>query len=67
MLGGLGASGAGLSAETLKAGAVERETKVRLLQYAFAGFALALLSLARMKELPLRGAAVEAAREAAAE
>jgi EmrB/QacA subfamily drug resistance transporter len=71
VLGGLGASGAGLSAETLKAGAVERETMVRLFQYVFAatfaGFALALLFLVRMKELPLRGAAKEAAKEAAAE
>jgi predicted MFS family arabinose efflux permease len=71
VLGGMGASGAGLSAETLRAGAVDREVMVRLFAYVFAatfvGFALSLLFLARMKELPLRGAAKEAARELAAE
>lgn len=71
VLGGIGANGAGLSAETLRAGAVERETMVRLFQYVFAatfaGFALALLFLLRMKELPLRGAAGAAAKEAGGE
>lgn len=71
VLGGMGASGAGLSAETLRAGAVDREVMVRLFAYVFAatfvGFALSLLFLARMKELPLRGAAKEAARELATE
>jgi EmrB/QacA subfamily drug resistance transporter len=71
VLGGIGVSGAGLSAETLTAGGVPREQMVRLFQYVFAatfvGFALALLFLARMKELPLRGAAIAAAREAGAE
>ncbi len=71
VLGGIGASGAGLSAETLRAGAVEREIMVGLFQYVFAatfaGFALALIFLLRMKELPLRGAAKEAAKEAGGE
>ncbi|CAN7650278.1 MDR family MFS transporter [Bosea sp. LjRoot237] len=71
VLGGLGASGVGLSAETLKAGAVDRATMIWLFRYvfaaSFAGFALALLFLIRMKELPLRGAALAAAKEVAGE
>lgn len=71
VLGGLGASGAGLSAETLKAGAVDRDTMVGLFRYvfaaSFAGFALALLFLLRMTELPLRGSAIAAAKEVAGE
>ena len=71
VLGGIGASGAGLSAETLKAGAVDRETMIRLFQYVFAatfaGFAFALIFLLRMKELPLRGSALAAAKEVAGE
>lgn len=69
VLGGLGAGGAGLSAETLKAGAVDRATMVGLFRYvfaaSFAGFALALLFLLRMQELPLRGSALAAAKEVA--
>ncbi|MEN5083347.1 MDR family MFS transporter [Bosea sp. TWI1241] len=71
VIGGIGASGPGLHAEALQLGSVARETMVRLFQYVFAatfaGFALALFFLLRMKELPLRGNAVQAAREVAAE
>lgn len=68
VLGGMGARGAGLSPESLRAGSgVERELMVRLFQYvfgaAFAGFALSLAFLLRMEELPLRGSALSAARE----
>lgn len=69
VLGGMGANGAGLSAETLRAGTVDRETMVGLFQYVFAatflGFALALTFLLMMKELPLRGSAIAAAKEVA--
>ena len=64
VLGGVGGAGAGLSPEMLKLGTVDRETMVRLFQYVFAatflGFALALLFVLRMKELPLRGGSVGA-------
>ena len=66
VLGGVGDAGAQLSPEALKLGTVDRETMVTLFRYVFAaaslGFALALVSLARMEELPLRGRAVEAAK-----
>lgn len=66
VLGGIGATGTGASHETLKLGAVDRETMVRLFQYVFGatfvGFGCALFFLLRMKELPLRGRAVEAAK-----
>lgn len=66
VLGGVGVSGAGLSHETLKLDAVDRDTMVRLFQYVFAatciGFACALFFLLRMKELPLRSGAAEAAK-----
>ncbi|RDJ25160.1 MFS transporter [Bosea caraganae] len=69
VLGGMGTSGAGLSAETLRAGTVDRDTMVTLFQYVFAatfaGFAMALLFLLMMKEMPLRGSAIEAAKEVA--
>ncbi|MBX9908791.1 MAG: MFS transporter [Beijerinckiaceae bacterium] len=65
VLGGLSGQGAGLSPETLKLGAVDRETMVRLFAYVFAatafGFAMALTFMIRMKELPLRSKAVEEA------
>jgi len=71
VLGGMGSSGAGLSAETLRAGSVDRATMVTLFQYVFTatclGFALALAFLLMMKEMPLRGSAIEAAKEAAGE
>jgi len=66
VLGGVGTSGAGLSHETLKLDAVDRDTMVRLFRYVFAatavGFACALVFLLRMKELPLRSGAAEAAK-----
>jgi hypothetical protein len=66
VLGGVGVAGAQLSPEALKLGTVDRETMVTLFRYVFGaaglGFALALVSLARMKELPLRGRAVAAAK-----
>ncbi|PTM39742.1 MDR family MFS transporter [Bosea sp. 124] len=69
VLGGVGASGAGLSHEAVKLDAVDRDTMIRLFQYVFGatciGFACALFFLLRMKELPLRGGAVEAAKAAA--
>jgi EmrB/QacA subfamily drug resistance transporter len=69
VLGGIGASGAGLSHETLTLGAVDRATMVRLFQYVFAatvlGFACALFFLLRMKELPLRSGAADAAKAVA--
>lgn len=69
VLGGMGANGAGLSAENLRAGAVDRATMITLFQYVFAatclGFALALAFLLMMKEMPLRGSAIAAAKEAA--
>ncbi len=65
VLGGVGGQGAGLSPEALKLGAIDRETMVRLFGYVFAatafGFAMALTFMIRMKELPLRSNAVEAA------
>lgn len=68
VLGGVGATG-GVTIETLEAGGVDRATMVRLFQYVFAatfaGFALALLFLLRMEQIPLRGAAVEAAKATA--
>jgi EmrB/QacA subfamily drug resistance transporter len=71
VLGGVGGQGAGLSPEALKLGAVDRETMVRLFQYVFAatafGFAMALTFMIRMKELPLRSKAVEAAKAAGGE
>jgi len=71
VLGGVGGAGAGLSPETLKLGTVDRDAMVRLFQYVFAatfvGFALALLFLIKMKELPLRGRAIEAANAASGE
>jgi EmrB/QacA subfamily drug resistance transporter len=69
VLGGVGGTGAVLSPETLKLGTVDRDTMVRLFQYVFAatafGFAMALLFIVKMKELPLRGS-VAAATAAAA-
>ena len=66
VLGGVGGSGAGLSPEALKLGAVDREAMVQLFRYVFGatavGFACALFFLLRMKELPLRGGAAEAAK-----
>lgn len=66
VLGGAGVSGAGLSHETLTLDAVDRDTMVRLFRYVFAatciGFACALFFLLRMKELPLRGGAADAAK-----
>ena len=71
VLGGVGMSGVGGSHETLKLGAVDRDTMVRLFQYVFAatfvGFACALIFLLRMKELPLRGSGVDAAKAASGE
>ncbi|SEG73780.1 MDR family MFS transporter [Bosea lathyri] len=71
VLGGVGGAGAGLSPEALKLGTVDRATMVQLFQYVFSatflGFAMALLFLARMKELPLRSGAVEAAKAASGE
>lgn len=71
VLGGVGGEGAGLSPEALKSGAVDRDTVVRLFRYVFAatalGFAMALLFMIRMKELPLRSNAVEAAKAAGGE
>jgi EmrB/QacA subfamily drug resistance transporter len=70
VLGGVGGTGAVLSPETLKLGTVDRDTMVRLFQYVFAatflGFAMALLFIVKMKELPLRGSVVKAAATAAA-
>lgn len=70
VLGGVGGTGAVLSPETLKLGTVDRETMVRLFQYVFAatffGFAMALLFIMKMKELPLRGSAAAAAAAAVA-
>lgn len=70
VLGGIGA-GAGVTAETLRAGTADRATMIVLFQgvfaATFAGFALALFFLLRMKELPLRGRAIEAAKEMAGE
>ena len=60
--------GAGLSPEARKLGAVDRETRVRLFQYVFVfaatafAFAMALVFMIRMKELPRRSNAIEAAR-----
>ncbi len=66
VLGGVGGAGAQLSPEALKLGTVDRETMVVLFRYVFGaaglGFAFALLMLALMKELPLRGRAVETAQ-----
>jgi EmrB/QacA subfamily drug resistance transporter len=68
VLGGVGASGAGLSPEALKLGSVDRETMVQLFRYVFAatflGFTLALIFIIRMKELPLRGNVADAAKAA---
>ncbi|WP_439499542.1 MDR family MFS transporter [Bosea sp. (in: a-proteobacteria)] len=70
VLGGVGA-GAGVTAETLQAGTTDRTTMVQLFQYVFAatfaGFALSLIFLIKMKEMPLRGRAIEAAKEIAGE
>ncbi|KFC63303.1 Major facilitator superfamily MFS_1 [Bosea sp. LC85] len=70
VLGGIGA-GSGVTAETLRTGTADRATMIMLFQYVFAatfaGFALALFFLARMQELPLRGRAIEAAKEIAGE
>ena len=70
VLGGIGA-GSGVTAETLRAGTADRATMIMLFQYVFAatfaGFALALFFLVRMQELPLRGHAIEAAKEIAGE
>jgi MFS family permease len=69
VLGGVGGTGAVLSPETLKLGTVDRDTMVRLFQYVFAapafGFAMALLFIVKMKELPLRGSVAAAAAAAA--
>ncbi|KPF69205.1 MFS transporter [Bosea sp. AAP35] len=66
ILGGIGASGAGLSHETLSLGGVDRATMILLFQYVFAatfaGFACALIFLLRMKELPLRSGTAQAAK-----
>ena len=66
VLGGVGMSGAGISHEAVRLDTVDRETMVRLFRYVFAataiGFACALFFLLRMKELPLRGGAAEAAK-----
>ncbi|MGO4170761.1 MDR family MFS transporter [Bosea sp. TAF32] len=65
VLGGVGGPSAQLSPEALKLGTVDRETMVTLFRYVFGaaslGFGCALISLARMKQLPLRGRAIEAA------
>lgn len=66
VLGGVGGAGAQLSPEALKLGTVDRETMVVLFRHVFGaaglGFAFALLMLALMKELPLRGRAIETAQ-----
>lgn len=66
VLGGVGGEGAQLSPEALKLGTVDRETMVVLFRYVFGaaglGFAFALLMLALMRELPLRGRAIETAQ-----
>lgn len=71
VLGGVGAAGAGLSHETLTLGAVDRATMVRLFQYVFGasvlGVGCALVFLLRMKELPLRSGAAQAAKALAGE
>lgn len=65
VLGGVGGAGAGLSPEALKLGTVDREMMVQLFQYVFAaaffGFAMALLFIVKMKELPLRGSVASTA------
>ncbi len=70
VLGGIGA-GSGVTAETLRSGTADRATMIMLFQYVFAatfaGFGLALFFLFRMKEMPLRGRAIEAAKEIAGE
>ena len=59
----------GFFAGDLASGAVDRATMITLFQYVFAatclGFALALAFLLMMKEMPLRGSAIAAAKEAA--
>ncbi len=71
VLGGVGGAGVGLSPEALKLGTVDRATMIELFRYVFAatcfGFAMALLLMVRMKQLPLRGNAVEAAKAAGGE
>lgn len=66
VLGGVGGAAAQLSPEALKLGTVDRETMVTLFRYVFGaaslGFGCALVSLALMEQLPLRGRAVEAAK-----
>lgn len=65
VLGGAGMAGSGMSHETLKLDAVDRETMVVLFRYVFwatfAGFACAFAFMIRMKELPLRTSAHAAA------
>lgn len=71
VLGGVGAAGAGLSPEALKLGTVDRGAMVQLFRYVFAatcfGFVMALLAIIRMKELPLRSGAVDAAKASSGE
>lgn len=71
VLGGVGAAGKGLSPEALKLGTVDRDMMIALFRYVFAaaafGFGMALFFIVRMKELPLRGGAVAAARAAGGE
>ncbi len=65
----LGGVGAGVTAETLRADSADRATMEYLFSYVFAatfvGFALALVFLLRMKELPLRGRVMAAGQDAA--
>ena len=68
---GVGGAAAQLSPEALKLGTVDRETMVTLFRYVFGaaslGFGCALISLALMKQLPLRGRAIEAAHAVSGE
>ncbi len=71
VLGGVGGQATHLSPEALQLGTVDRATMVTLFSYvfgaAFLGFALALLALWLMEELPLRGGAAESAKAATLE
>lgn len=70
VLGGVGPK-PGLTAETLHAISIDRETMVSLFRWVFVasgtGFGLALAFLLWMKELPLRGGTVAAAKAAGGE
>ncbi|CAH1660050.1 MFS transporter [Hyphomicrobiales bacterium] len=66
VLGGVGGAATQLSPEALKLGTVDRETMVTLFRYVFGaaslGFGCAFVALALMKQLPLRGRAIETAQ-----